>query len=167
MTALDDRIIEEAVKNGQEWFKRPVDAAEARQMYNPILKPAKEGETGDKITPKVIYGDNGTNVYVVTSDGDDMQTEVGTPDDIGRDSNLCPIVSLGFVWFMSMAKNTTFGVTLTVTNALLWKKEGLGGVSVFHTGSTGPKISLSSPGSTGKRPREEDGCPYVDYEDEQ
>ena len=110
--ALDEAVVQAAIKNAEEWFGRPMNEAAIRAIHTPILQvPNKEGRSY-KVRTKVKTGARPTTIYVQA--GPNTVTP-GTLDSVTSGSDVVPFVKLSSV----MIRQRQFGVSLYVEQLMV------------------------------------------------
>ena len=124
--AIDERVVQVAVQNSEQWFGRPLEEATVRAMHTPLLQAAKKDTYKPMVRTKFSTKLTGaTTVYVYKSPG---VVAKGSRSDITKDSTVRAHVYMNSVYF----GNRQFGVSLTCEAVLVYKAaDEAQGVSVF------------------------------------
>lgn len=108
LKALDDAIVEEAIKRSKEWFKGKElnrDAVLAR--YKPILNEMEDHHT---MKIKVKVGESKVKTALHLQEGDTFRKYGATPEQLKAGSDIVPVVSGYALWFMG--GGSSFGLSL-------------------------------------------------------
>jgi hypothetical protein len=112
---LEKHIINVAFENRKEWFPRKDLTFEQIEEKFAGLFKEKEGESSNSVQVKVkCPGSNSVTEIKLLEDG---KMTPGTIDDLTRNSEVIPIVSISNVWFMM--EGAKFGVTLAAEKLLV------------------------------------------------
>ena len=126
LRAIDERVVQMAVQNSEQWFGRPLEEATVRAMHTPLLQLAKKDTYKPMVRTKFSTKlNNATTVYVYKSPG---VVAKGSSSDISKDSTVRAHVYMNSVYF----GNRQFGVSLTCEAVLVYQPaDAAQGVSVF------------------------------------
>lgn len=134
---LDARNKAAALENAQEWFKKPLTAAEVEAFYVPIVKQSTKAEYRPTARTKLIMdtGRNDSQLFMVTKETPaaggakariDGYEPVGV-NDIQKGCRTIPIVETNGLWFAQKS----FGMSLVITHLLVWPKRQVSGIEAF------------------------------------
>lgn len=106
--ALDDLIIELAIKHCSSWFKKSLTRQQIQKMYKPILKPSNNPAKyppSIRIKLKQTDGQITSRIFYVKTNGTTSNFDL---NDFTPGSKVSVYLKLSNIWFM----NDTFGVSL-------------------------------------------------------
>lgn len=112
LRALDERIIQAAMVNQKEWFRKTLTEEQIRARYKPLLGKLTEADEteGVKVKVKCPGSQVPTALHLRTGDGLHRKNG-GRVDHLTRGAKVVPIVSASYgLWFMGGA--TQFGLSL-------------------------------------------------------
>ena len=114
--ALDRAVKQAAVANSKEWFGRKLKEADILEMYTPLVHTVVSyaGEAFMLRTKVIVEGPMPT-VLVAPPDFGTVGVDALVPGTV-----LLPIAKISEVWFMEVDKKEKFGVTLNLTQAVVW-----------------------------------------------
>ena len=138
---LDEAIIEAAVKNSKEWFKKVLTKEMVEMRYKPILN--KNEETGDcSMKFKVKVGESAwpTTMHLRGADGVVRKHAVRLEDLLSKNKKLVPIVSAYSVWFM----RSDFGLSFQAENMIVTPGDEEDELSMFASKNP-PKVAKTEP----------------------
>ena len=126
LRAIDERVVEAAVQNSEQWFGRPLEEATVRAMHTPLVQAAKKETYKPMVRTKFSTKlTNATTVYVYKSPG---VVAKGSRSDITKDCSVRAHVYMNSVYF----GNRQFGISLTCESVLVYKPaDAAQGVSVY------------------------------------
>ena len=106
--ALDDLMVELAIKHSSAWFKKNLTRQQVQRMYKPILKPSKNpSQYPPSLRIKLLQRDNEvvTRSHFVKTNG----TSVGFDlQEFAPGSKVSAHIKLSNIWVV----NDTFGISL-------------------------------------------------------
>jgi hypothetical protein len=105
MHSLDVVLMELAVKNSMEWFKKNLSREEVAKMYKPICKPSNNPSYASTFRVKVKQHANGTVLTDVVNKISSSKCDI---NDIQKGCLAEVHVSFSPVWIV----NNTFGISL-------------------------------------------------------
>ena len=121
--ALDERNVNVAAEQSEEWFKKKLSAeALSQTLYRACAQPGKEpGKFAPLVRVKVAEsGDKPTRFFTVYKDANgDEKYRKGTIDDINKNCHVVCKVEVAGLWFVSKG----FGMTFNVKDILIWPNE--------------------------------------------
>jgi hypothetical protein len=106
--ALDDLLIELAIKHSSTWFKRTLTRQQIQNMYKPILKPSKDpSKYPPSLRIKLLQRDNQvvSRTHFVKTSGSTSEFDLR---DFVPGSKVSAHIKLSNIWVV----NDTFGVSL-------------------------------------------------------
>ena len=126
LRVIDERVVQAAVQNSEQWFGRPLEEATVRAMHTPLVQAPKKDTYKPMVRTKFSTKlTNATTVYVYKSPG---VVAKGSRSDITKDCSVRAHVYMNSVYF----GNRQFGVSLTCESVLVYKPaDAAQGVSVF------------------------------------
>jgi hypothetical protein len=113
--ALDDLMIELAIKHSAAWFKKSLTRQQIEKMYKPILKPSKDpARYPPSIRIKLMQRDNQivTRSHFVKSNGSAVSFDL---QEFIPGSKVSAHIKLSNVWVV----NDTFGVSLEAEDVFI------------------------------------------------
>lgn len=127
---LDDRIVETAVANSKEWFKKKLSEVEVRARYKPLVFRANDDDLFACTKFKVKCAKFPTKLHLTLPDGVRVP-EGGSLDDLGqRNVKVAPILSIFGLWFMG--GGSTFGVSMQAEEILILRGDTENPMSNFN-----------------------------------
>lgn len=119
LTKLDEQNVQVAHKNALSWFGKQMSIDQIRFMYQPIVRPHKDGKYKPTFRTKVNCNptaENCTRFFTI-------REEQGVIKYIARDSSIItngcqvvPIVEISSLWFSSK----TFGMSIDCTDVIVF-----------------------------------------------
>ena len=151
--ALDDTIVQAAVKNSKDWFKGKVLSEEqVRARYKPILGRLTESDTTEGIKVKVkcpkisgppeLYVSSSIPTTILLRDeaGKHRKLDLNVEDPVvylTRGAKVVPIVSASYgIWFMG--GGSQFGLSLQAEEMIVVPGETAGDHLLSHFASSAP-----------------------------
>ena len=136
--ALDERNVQEAIRNKETWFKPGTGEAQIRTMYYPLVqRDEKHGKYAPQLRIKVNIDPGDRQVNVTRTSEDFSQYWRLTPDDLrAKFLRVFANIDVSCVWFQKMQ----FGMTLLLTDVNILsaqKKKELD----FDWGGDQPKLA--------------------------
>ena len=157
---IDTFCKEQAVIHAEEWFKKPMSAAEAERGYKPLVKPVAP-DKADKYNPLLgvkvnMSGDRATKILVARdqgSDSDKCSYYEGTVHDIRAKSKCLVVCEASQLWIV----RGEWGITLTATEVTVFpppsRKRGIEAFGeLFHS-----KMQREERGGMVDEPEQADG----------
>lgn len=113
--SFDEYIMKYALDHSREWFKKDLNKDQIEARYKAIVKEPKENETLNYFIMKVNCppADRCTPIKRIESDGKTLVD--GSIDDLTKDAEIVPIISISGIWFMS----DSFGVSLSASKIIV------------------------------------------------
>ena len=147
LTRLDDNNKAAALKNAQEWFKKPLTAAEVEAFYVPIVKPSNKPDMYRPTARTKLIIDserNNSQLFMVTKEssgsaGRIEKYEPATINDIQKGCKTIPIVETSGLWFAQKS----FGMSLVVSHLLVWPARQVRGIEAFMLPGDAPQLAPS------------------------
>lgn len=118
LQALDERVIQTAVDNSQQWFKKTLTRDQVEARYKPILS-RREDESFYTMKIKVKVGNSAvpTNLHLRDEDGS-IRKKGGRVEHLeAPKARVVPIVSTSSVWFMG--GGSSFGLSFQAEDMIV------------------------------------------------
>ena len=151
LTELENRVKEETIKNGKEWFNKNMSKEVVDALFTPILKYPK-GEDGEPdksrmptLRVKIPCWDGKFNIELYNLKNElifpDEQNEDLTPEVlIQKGQNVATVLECGGIWFAG----GKFGVTFRLVQAVVEPKATLKGKCHINLSSTDKKSMVEA-----------------------
>lgn len=126
LKALDERIVQEAVKNSKEWFKKTLSEEQVRARYKPIVSMYREEDDHHMLKVKVkVEDETGRSkqipsvLHLCDEDGE-IHKRCGRLDHLSTldSTSVNPVVSTREIWFMG--GGSTFGISFQVEKMIIF-----------------------------------------------
>jgi hypothetical protein len=152
--AVNAAAVEYVAANSKELMKKSMKKDFVEQLFRPAITPSRNSEYNPLMRTKVTKnGPYATRVRLVTDAGSSTTPLChmeGTINDIEKGDEIIPIVEVSNIWFA----NNSAGITITLVNALLFKKsndmqdeftvEGVAGVEAVTTAAAAAPLPQES-----------------------
>ena len=108
---VEEKMIQEAILQGADWFKNKANEAAIRGMHTSVIKVSSKPEYADRVRVKiVVHGNDQTAIFVGQVENGVLSYRSGSVDDLVKNCMVLPIVN-GSIWFM----NRMWGMSLTAS----------------------------------------------------
>ena len=133
---LDASNVDAAERSSMEWFKKPIDRSALNDMYCTIVRHPKTEGMPVTVKTKLRVDENPTEVWVCSGQNGVVGAKRGTHLDVVKGSKVVAVVETTGLWFM----NRQFGMSLTITEMLVWPPKQERGIKAF---TLGPGVTLN------------------------
>lgn len=90
---IEEIMIQEAILNSADWFKKKIDEAAIRSMHTSVIKVASKPEFPERLRVKVtVKGNEQTTIYVAQIDDGRMSYRLGSTYDLTKNVKMLPIL---------------------------------------------------------------------------
>lgn len=112
---FDEYIMNYALEHSREWFKKDLNKDQIEARYKPIVKEPKENETLNYFIMKVNCppAEKPTPIKKIECDGKTLVD--GSIEDLTKDAEVVPIISISGIWFMS----DSFGASISASKIIV------------------------------------------------
>lgn len=147
LQSLDELLIQKAVENSKEWFKKTLSEDQVRLRYKKIVDKRREEDEFHTMKVKVKCGGKvPTAMHLRAHDSEHHEVHTGTPEDIVSRGEVVPIVSASYgLWFTS----TGWGLSLQVEDMIIIKAPESERAALGQYLSEKPLLVAAPPNETG------------------
>jgi len=143
LASLDQRNLQAAKDNCQEWFKKTIEDGKINDMYSAIVREPSSEKYKPTVRVKVqTDGDRATRIFMCHPGEGELNYDEGTHKDLRKGCKLLIICETSGLWFQSRG----FGMSFTATEIFVWSKGRPRGVDAaqFENIIKKNKVSISS-----------------------
>jgi len=133
LKSFDDVIVQKAIQNSKEWFKKTLNEEQIRARYKPIISPFSETDSDMVMKIKVKCGsaDVPTVLHHCQDDGY-IHKRGGKLADLTRGAKVVPVVSCAYgLWFMGGGMQ--FGLSFQAEQIIVTPGEEYDELAMFKT----------------------------------
>lgn len=114
---LDEKVVEEAIKQSKTWFKRELTREQVLARYKPVLSKKDDDEPYVMKIKVKIGGVKPTDLHLAMDSGR-IRKKAGRPEDLNWGAHVVPICSFSYgLWFMG--GGTSFGVSFQAEDMIV------------------------------------------------